>query len=694
MSDEHTKERTKLLELWEPPDGAGDPVGCIASTYTFDTMFFEEECLGKFVAMESDPIADGAVYLIEREEKFSSLVGAIVFVDQRNCQGARSLRWDMLPIRHKPGIFHPKITLLCWTNHIRLLIGSANITNDGYRFNQELVGVLDYNEHRCDSIPVLQNVADFITTILPLSHTPGQHEQRCYRILDWCRERVDEWEANTEVSAGRQQSEVHFLGLFPGGTSIFNQLKEIMNRFRPASSARVVSPFFDDISGNSEYRPARELWNIILQRGEAQIVYCMPMMDRDDEKFDAVGPAEALYHSTPNRNSAHSAFERLPEKLNYNDFDVNRPVHMKSIYFTQDQWEAHLIGSSNFTSAGMGIAGGHNNIETNLLFIEKKRGSKRAKLHGTMPAGEPVQYKQIWQSEIRQYELEQAESDFHFLPDFFSSIIFSTNEEGKQQLELIFDVSKQGVGYSEPWTVADGLRGSEICSSQMWLRAGKMTKMSVAVSGPPPSGCWIEFADSGFRSWWPVQLRDSASLPPPEELRNLPLDLLVQILSSARPLHQFVQTMKKNQQKKSDFEQNTIVDPHKKVDVSTFILQRTRRVSWALEALRNRLEMPIVSEAQLNWRLKGPIGVHAFVKAIIGETNDLERHFLLSEIALELSRVSPMSFCGGLDRNIIAAEINKLISELQQEIEKNIDSASLSMKLYSQKVFRTIGIGT
>jgi hypothetical protein len=687
----NSNKRTRLLELWEPPEGSGDPVGCIASTYTFDTMFFEEECLGRFVAMESDPITDGAVYLIEREEKFASLAGAIVFVDQRNCKGSRSIRWDMLPIRHKPGIFHPKFALLCWTNHVRLLIGSANMTNSGYRYNQELAGVLDYCGTHCDSALVLQGVINLITEILPLSRTPGQHVKRCSKILEWCGSRIGEWELTAEPSADRQRSEVHFLALHPGSASIFDQLKEILDRFRPANTARVVSPFFDEVSGSSEYGPSKELWNVILQRGAARIVYCIPMRARDDELWEAFGPAQALHHTTPGRDSAHTSFERLSEKVDNHDSTINRPIHMKSVYFSQDQWEGHLIGSSNFTSAGMGIAGGHNNIETNLFYIEKKKAGRKARLRSTMPIGESVPYGQIWCSDVRQYELEQMDSDVHLLPGFFSSIIFSTNETGEQELELFFDVSQQCVGYSEPWTISDGLRGSEICDSQMWLRAGKSTKMRVVVSGPPPSGCWIEFANSDIRSWWPVQLRDSGSLPPPEELQNLPLELLVQILSSARPLHHFIRAMKKNQQKKSDFDQNTIVDPHKKVDVSSFILQRTRRVSWALEALRKRLEMPIVSEEQLHWRLKGPIGVHAFMEAIIGETDDLERHFLLSEIALELSRVSPHSFPGCIDTKLITAAINELIRELQQKVIRDIDASSPQMKRYAKKVFRTIG---
>ena len=45
----------RLLEAWEPPDNAGDPVGCIATTFTFDSIFFEEECLGRFLDLHFSP---------------------------------------------------------------------------------------------------------------------------------------------------------------------------------------------------------------------------------------------------------------------------------------------------------------------------------------------------------------------------------------------------------------------------------------------------------------------------------------------------------------------------------------------------------------------------------------------------------------------------------------------------------------
>ncbi|MEA3366070.1 MAG: hypothetical protein U9Q79_10570, partial [Candidatus Hydrogenedentes bacterium] len=130
----------KLLDAWVPPKDAGLPIGCIATSFTFSSSFFEEECLSRFLSLETDPTEDGPLYLIEREEKLAQLICACAVVDQHHCKGSRSLRWDLLPARMPGGILHAKIGLLIWSNLVRVLIASANLTEDGYRRNLEIFG--------------------------------------------------------------------------------------------------------------------------------------------------------------------------------------------------------------------------------------------------------------------------------------------------------------------------------------------------------------------------------------------------------------------------------------------------------------------------------------------------------------------------------------------------------------------------
>ena len=101
-----------------------------STTFTFSPVFFEEECLSRFLGLETDPVEDGPLYIVEREEKLASLSCVSAIVDQHHCRGSRNLRWDLLPARPKKGVLHAKIALLHWSNLVRILFTSANISPD------------------------------------------------------------------------------------------------------------------------------------------------------------------------------------------------------------------------------------------------------------------------------------------------------------------------------------------------------------------------------------------------------------------------------------------------------------------------------------------------------------------------------------------------------------------------------------
>ena len=167
----------KLLDAWTPSDSAGHPVGCVATSFTFSPVFFEEECLGRFLQMETDPIEDGPMYLIEREEKLAQVSCIAAIVDQHHCRGLRSLRWDLLACRPTRGILHAKISLLRWNNLVRLIVGSANLTEDGYRRNREVFGILDYRPQSEAPLAVLQEVVGLLRGLA----SDGCREPRSFR---------------------------------------------------------------------------------------------------------------------------------------------------------------------------------------------------------------------------------------------------------------------------------------------------------------------------------------------------------------------------------------------------------------------------------------------------------------------------------------------------------------------------------
>ena len=66
-------ESQRLLNLWAPEAEFGPAIGCVATTFTLDAGHFEEQCLARFISMETDAAESARAYLIEREEKYCEI---------------------------------------------------------------------------------------------------------------------------------------------------------------------------------------------------------------------------------------------------------------------------------------------------------------------------------------------------------------------------------------------------------------------------------------------------------------------------------------------------------------------------------------------------------------------------------------------------------------------------------------------
>src|ERR1700674_1220745 len=131
-----------MLDLGRPRKGAGDPIGCLATTYTFAPGLFDEQCLARFLEIESEPNREDLAFLLERESRLGG-VYAGVLVDYTQAGVEHSLRWDVLPVRIRAGKQHAKLSLLAWTRHVRIIVASANASEPGYRTNREVAACID-----------------------------------------------------------------------------------------------------------------------------------------------------------------------------------------------------------------------------------------------------------------------------------------------------------------------------------------------------------------------------------------------------------------------------------------------------------------------------------------------------------------------------------------------------------------------
>ncbi len=689
-----------LLDCWAPPDiirGTDNsvktiPIAFISTTFTFNAEFFDDECLTRFLMMETEKEDDGIAFLIEREEKLASLHGGIVLVDQNHCKGSRSLRWDLVPCRIKNGIMHAKISLLHWSNCIRLIIGSANLTKDGYCINQEIFSCIDYYPDSDSDLKIINDILVFLKE-LANDQCGDTVKARFIKLHDEIRSTLKKWNIGVRKYKNDEVS-VQTLFVSPKQKNALSKLRQVWDsRFNsPPDWAFITSPFFDpEKTANT---PSLKIFEILQQRGSVEVAYNITAEPVSTESDKMVVNAPEFLKEV-NRPSQTISFYLIPEVgVNENGKTVPRPLHLKTIWLSKDDMHLLQIGSSNFTSAALGL-GKSTNYEANLVYTVSRSRNKQG--YNLLLESDPrskLLDDDLLQFRYRLNEDENdQESDYLELPLFFKEAVLR-KVNNQFILELNFD-SQTGVA-PEGFTIwFEGNNKKQqgrvsIYESGEWIGERNNNIQLKWDIQQIPDYLFVSWPGVDGKAFWPVVVENQITLPPVEALKNLPLEALLQILSSNKPLHKLlgmIEKIVKNQ--KSHSQNETILDPHQLVDTSRFLLQRTRRVSYAMRSLKERLEKPVFTFESLNWRLYGPIGVKSLLDAIVNEAKSKEeKKFLIAELALELSRVNPQQTEISIRKEIVKAEIKKVVQSMIDIINRNGEDIVTAVEYYSAKAIQ------
>jgi hypothetical protein len=520
----------KLLDAWAQRADAGEPIGCVATSFTFAPDFFENECLGRFLGLQSVP-EDGAAYYVEREERLAQLACCAALVDQHHVAGSRNLRWDLLSARMHRGILHAKISLLLWSRQARLIMASANLTPDGYRRNHEVFGVLDYVPDGSAPLSVLHEVITFLGGIIRHASSSTRRDfPPAYRWLAFL-DRVRKSSRNWGHGASRRSLGKPRIIPILSGPSRPDVLQSLKANWPEASSpkrAYVLSPFFDPPEAAN--KPAHEIWKLLNGRGMKSIRYeILAESEEDGQRSQLLVYApSSLKKNCPPDSDCEVIFQAL-------ELEENRPLHAKSLWIQSRNWTAYLIGSSNFTSPGLGL-GNAPNIEANLVYLVNHSRNRRAyrELGRVWLEGQPILGNFRFAEEpILDNDQDSPPTDAVILPRFFGDATYAHGSGNDFHLELTFDGAPP-----TGWMVQHESREEILIRERDWVRNGRRKNVQISWKDPrPPSALRVRWRGSRLWVWWPVNVRDSKTLPPPEVLRALSLEELVAILTSARPLH-------------------------------------------------------------------------------------------------------------------------------------------------------------
>lgn len=651
-SSAYDETRARLLDLWTGDEGYGRPVGCVTTSFTFDAEMFEEQCLARFLSIASNPSETAKAYLIEREEKLAQCF-ACVLVDGAHAAANRSLRWHMLPVRVPGGgVLHAKLTLLVWENFIRILIGSANLTEPAYRRNQEVMAPLEFGAESNPAPELLSGCVTFLHRVRRFAPGFDRSDVGPQAALASFLASVER-RARSLPAADRDEAEVALIPLFPGGPTVVEQLKGLWLGPRP-DQAWILSPFFDENARAGA--TAAAFAGILTARGKRSLHFVGPGRTLPDGTMQIDAPATLQEPSHP---SLRHAFSIVEQRIEIEGKPEDRPLHAKSVWLEKDVRALYMLGSSNFTAAGLGLHPRHN-IELNLAYMIRDRRSRFGKLCAQSWPQE-LELDNIANVQFLGGEPDSADdADGRPLPAAFGLALFCLDERGARlELEIGADVPPVFSVLSKEY--------GPLFDSQSRARDGNPRCVILPWDTKrPPSSLDVHWQDHAGSEWsapWVVNVADRSVLPPPDELGSLSLSELIEILTSARPLHEVVLRILQRRESQKPSETTLEVDPHKKVDTSRFLLRRMRRIAQALEGMRERLQQPVSSLDALRWRLRGPIGPVALAKRLSAEDPE-GAAFMIAEVAATLRSVAWRPL-GTLYNHAIDTEVIEITRSLQ-----------------------------
>lgn len=534
-------ETCRLIDHYLPPGDGFVLESLLATTYKVDFEFLEEELL---------PVAFGVRSPVSRFKAFRSelercLQGAEVSIlyDLGGCDRMARLspRIDALPVSSRK--LHSKISLLMWVREdraaagapercMRLLVGSANLTRQGFRQNYECVASLDsWGRNPC-SPALFDSAVEQVRRIAAGMNSPQLDRQlRAFSAL-------------AARSPAPQRAVDEPLALV-SASQVVPVLRETWRSISAEAPARVtvVSPFWPQ--GPSASRTLSGLFHQLGPSADIELVcrgdrstegWLLPVFDgslaadlvqqlgrrlwlRAAQPVEPGGPIAPVEPLEAGDETEEREFATRLDGGNAGSETV-RALHAKMIFLDGPAGSALYAGSSNCTCRGLGL-GGPSNFEAG--FVYRLTPRQRAKVAGLLGfAGDPVEVL----PDCIPPTVQPIREEDGPVPTFLEEVVAAETvvsirfrQDPPSDLVLLMPVPARAAdpGYwvlfqadprqSGPRTIRADLRSCRRCDGQLQPLAG-----APAEKGPQPH-VLVEVRWAGHSATYPVRFDDKARLP-------------------------------------------------------------------------------------------------------------------------------------------------------------------------------------
>ena len=630
---------TPLLDFWQKPAGAGEPVAMLATTFALEPDFFEQNCLARFLEVSSVNEETGSVDDIVAGVELQELLQntrVSVLADRSAPVQRTSLLWDLLSCKVDGGLLHAKVAVLIWENATRVILGSANLTAAGYRRQIELGLAADLGTGCLFSSEVLNQIADELASYFLL--VPGFDPDsavfaRALRTLSLFRQRIAQQRApNTPVRVA-----------FAPTNSIdtpLDRLDAVWSGGQPLRATH-LSPFWDTEDKQKTALVATK-----------KLLTGRPAAKRSQRVAVVIGPRGQTSFSRQLRDAVDSV-----QQLKEIDNEI-RTLHAKCLLVENGNWVAALVGSSNHTIAGLGL-GPRRHREINVWIgapIDSKEGRALLDL---IQLGKPVP---VDAEEVE--PSDEDEANLPALPGCFG-ICRVARDSGDGPWNLHLGITATG---DMPATWAIKLGDRMLSTREEWETAGSRATTVVPLN-QDALPMFVLASWDGNEIPWAVVADDRGSLPPGPALSSLRAQHLLDALASGRSL---AQVLREELERKASEQGNRSaieLDPLKRYDAPGSLLRRGRALAASLSAMQRRLERPAITVDSLRARLASPLGPE-FVASKVFESYEATPEaradvlFTIAEIMLTVGWVDWRRALEHIDRTQGIAMINETLDRL------------------------------
>jgi hypothetical protein len=625
-------------ESWSSPAtipgteaGPGEPIACLTTTYTFSAKFLETELLPRFLGLDFDPAEREPAFVVEREDALEQVTAAVL-VDQNHVDSRQTtLRWDQIPIRVPRGIQHAKVTVLAWERLVRLIVGSANLTVPGYRHNREVVSVLDFFDDE-ESPPrfILSDALGFLGEILDFAAAENKIVTRVQDGITVVTSKLKKWSRIPEDFSPLEYPKVYFVANQPKATggvgrSVLKQVKKLWGN-RSARDIRVVTPFVGD--PHSKFQTLVAELTEIPHLVSADVTLAVPGIRCEDDTERLLVMLPRAFRDTWAEKWEVEADDLyvciVTPEVEYRDRLVQRPLHAKGIFLSDNKISLLCCGSSNFSASGMGV--GNANIEANLVYLDRPISEVDS---GCLENRLPVDWGSFADGEVEWPEeppVSEADDELHGnrVPPVF--LWASLNPE-KAELIIGLDPDKS---LPQEWSIRlHHAEDSVLASNDNYPSIPAENRLVIML----PSDMqeipittlklrWRDGEESGD-ALIPVHVDDRKHLLPTEALGSLTAEGILTCILSGCSTAEWVDRELARKNKGGEHKPgDPLLDPHRFHDPSGLALYRVRRLGRALAAMAQRLVRTVRTPEAVEYQLfRHPLGPVRLANALVSESD-------------------------------------------------------------------------